>query len=132
MPESNAAAKKRQFKTNRALGIGDETGRIPPRQKEPPKLMNCNVCQQEMTVTKSNTELTAHAESKHGKPLEECFPGATALAEEMLAAATKNKGGDKGSSDGMTKAERKKKANAGMDDLLSAGLGGKKASGKKK
>eukprot|EP00977_Amphora_coffeiformis_P007468 scaffold1634_cov137-Amphora_coffeaeformis.AAC.7 len=133
MPESNAAAKRRQFKTNRALGIGDETGRIPPRVKDPPKLMNCSVCQYEMKVTKTNTELTAHAESKHGKTLEDCFPGATALAEEMIAAANNKGKGDKGGADGgMTKAERKKKTEAGMDDLLNAGLGAAKKGGKKR
>jgi hypothetical protein len=130
MPESNAAAKKRQFKQNRAAGIGDATGRLPPRVKEAPKLLVCTVCQSELKVTKTNTELTAHATSKHGKTLEECFPGATALAEEMLAAVAKGKSSN--GDGGMTKAERKTKAKAGMDDLLNAGLDASKKKNTKK
>lgn len=135
MPESNSAAKRRIQKQNRAVGIGDEMGRLPARVKEAPKLSHCTVCQAEMKITKTNTELDAHATSKHGKTLEECFPGATAVAEEMMAALAKNKGGSGsggggGGSGGLTKAERKKKEQAGMDDLLSAGLGGKKSSKK--
>lgn len=87
-----------------------------------------------MKCTKTNTELKLHAESKHGKQLEECFPGATQIAEEMIAALAKGKGGSgKGSgADGnMTKAERKKKEAAAFDDLLSAGLGGAGKKGKK-
>ena len=133
MPESNAAAKRRIQKANRAAGIGDADGRL-MRQKEPPKLAQCRICQLEMKITKTNTELTAHAESKHGKGLEECFPGATQIAEEMVAALQKGKGGS-GSGDkaggGMTKAERKKKEQAGMDDLLNAGLSSKKGAKKR-
>lgn len=125
MPESNKAAKKRVQKANREAGIGDESGRI-IREKEPPKMSKCSVCHQEMKITKTNTELTAHATSKHGKTIEECFPGAKETAEEMKAAL--NKGGKGSPSGGMTKAERKKKAAAGMDDMLSAGL----SAGKKK
>lgn len=131
MPESNKAAKKRMQKANRAAGIGDEQGRI-VREKEPPKMCNCTVCQQEMKITKTNTELTAHASSKHGKTLEECFPGAKETAAEMVAALS-GKGGSKGGSGkgGMTKAERKKKEAAGMDDMLNAGLNVGKKKGKK-
>ena len=133
MPESNAAAKRRIQKQNRAAGIGDEMGRLPPRVKEAPKFSQCSVCKFEMKITKTNTELTAHATSKHGKTLEECFPGATEIAQEMVAALQKGKGsggGDKASG-GMTKAERKKKEQAGMDDLLNAGLSSKKTSKKR-
>ena len=131
MPESNKAAKKRVQKANRAAGIGDETGRI-VRVKDPPKLSQCTVCQHEMKITKTNTELKSHAEGKHGKTLDECFPGAAEVAAELIAAAAGGGKGSKGSSGngaagGMTKAQRKKKEAAAMDDLLSAGLsGGKK------
>ena len=83
MPESHKAERRRVQKANRAAGIGDENGRIPARVKEPPKMANCTICQQEMKITKTNTELKAHAESKHGKTLEDCFPGAAAIAAEL-------------------------------------------------
>eukprot|EP00542_Grammatophora_oceanica_P021842 CAMPEP_0194028210 /NCGR_PEP_ID=MMETSP0009_2-20130614/2242_1 /TAXON_ID=210454 /ORGANISM="Grammatophora oceanica, Strain CCMP 410" /LENGTH=133 /DNA_ID=CAMNT_0038667537 /DNA_START=22 /DNA_END=423 /DNA_ORIENTATION=+ len=133
MPASNATAKKRQQKQNRALGIGDESGRI-VRVKDPPKISKCTICQLEMTITKTNTELTAHATSKHGKTLDECFPGAATVAAELVAAVSKGGGKSSsagGSGGGLTKAQRKAKAEAGMDDLLNAGLTSKKKKGKK-
>jgi len=132
MPESNAAAKKRIQKQNRANGIGDEQGRL-VRVKDPPKLSKCTVCQQEMKITKTNTELTAHATSKHGSTLEECFPGAKETADEMIAALQKGKsGGSGGDGGGVSKAQRKAKDAAGLDDLLNAGLSaGKGKKGKK-
>ena len=135
MPESNAAAKRRQQKANRAAGIGDEQGRLPARVKEAPKLIKCTVCSTEMKITKTNTELNLHATSKHGKTLEECFPGATAISEEMKAAVSSGKGGNdaggKNGGAGLTKAQRKAKEDAAMDDLLSAGLSTGKKKGKK-
>ena len=132
MPESNAAAKRRQQKQNRALGIGDEMGRM-VRMKDPPKLSKCTVCQLEMKITKTNTELTAHANSKHNSTLEACFPGASEIALELQAHG--KGGGGKGGAGGTeeTKAERKAKTQAKIDDLLLAGLegSGKKKSGKK-
>lgn len=128
MPESNKAAKKRIQKANREAGIGDESGRL-VRVKDPPKMALCCVCQHELKITKTNTELKVHAESKHGKALDECFPGAAEIAAELVAAATGGKGGStKGNDGGATKAEKKKKTAAGLDDLLNAGLsaGGKK------
>jgi type II secretory pathway component HofQ len=125
MPESNAAAKKRQQKANRAMGLGDEQGRM-VRMKDPPKLMLCTVCQQEMKVTKTNTELTMHSESKHNSTLEECFPGAAALAAELIAAAGKKAADASSNSGGATKAQSKAKDKAGLDDLLNAGLAPKK------
>lgn len=50
--------------------IGDESGRI-VRVKEPPKMSVCTICQSELKITKTNTELKAHAEGKHGKTCEE-------------------------------------------------------------
>ena len=86
-------------------------------------MSQCTVCQHEMKITKTNTELKSHAEGKHGKTLDECFPGAAAIAAELVAAAGgKGSKGSTGSGNGMTKAERKKKDAAAMDDLLSAGL----------
>lgn len=132
MPESNAAAKRRQFKANRAAGIGDETGRL-RREKEAPKMMKCFVCQQEMKITKTNTELKMHAESKHGKTLDECFPGAADIAKELVAAVSGKGAGGKGggSAGGMSKKQQKAKAANDMDDLLSAGLSTGKKKGKK-
>lgn len=122
MPESNKAAKKRLQKANKAAGIGDENGRV-MREKEPPKMSKCTVCHQEMKITKTNTELIAHATSKHEKTIEECFPGAKETAAELIAALNSGKGGKGGGSGGgTTKAERKKKETAGMDAMLSAGL----------
>lgn len=129
MPESNAAAKRRQFKANRALGLGDDQGRM-VRQKEPPKMSKCTVCQQDMKITKTNTELTAHATSKHNNTLETCFPGAADIAAEMIAVASKSN--ITGSKDqGMTKSQKKAKADAGLDDLLNSGLSNAKLKGKK-
>jgi len=76
------------------------------------------VCQAELRITKTNTELTTHATNKHGKPLDECFPGAAKIAEEMAQGSGK-KGEEK---QGETKAERKKKQTADFNELLSAGL----------
>jgi hypothetical protein len=134
MPESNAAAKRREQKKNREMGLGDEMGRM-VRQKDPPKLSLCTICQQEMKITKTNTELTMHATGKHSKTLDECFPGAAATAVELIAASNVKSTGKGGSSSGgavETKAEKKKKAASGMDDMLSAGLGGGPGATKKK
>lgn len=111
------------------MGIGDEQGRM-VRVKDPPKLSKCTICQLELKITKTNTELTQHAQSKHGKPLDECFPGATEAAEELKAAVGKGGNADnsQGQNGGLTKAQKKKKTEAAMDDLLNAGL----SSGKKK
>jgi hypothetical protein len=126
MPESNKAAKRRTQKANREAGLGDAQGRL-VREKEPPKMMSCTVCHQEMKITKTNTELTMHSESKHGKTLDVCFPGAKEIALEMIAAVAKTGVAAKGGADGATKAEKKKNDAAGLDDLLSAGLGKKGA-----
>mmetsp|Transcript_18891 Transcript_18891/g.22685 ORF Transcript_18891/g.22685 Transcript_18891/m.22685 type:complete len:132 (-) Transcript_18891:202-597(-) len=131
MPESHKAERRRVQKANRAAGIGDEMGRMAARVKEPPKMSKCTICHYELKITKTNTELTAHAESKHGKPIDECFPGAKEAAEDMLKNAQGNKG-KAGGGPSLTKAERKKKAAAGMDDLLSAGLSSGKKKGNKK
>lgn len=130
MPESNAAAKKRIQKANRAAGIGDEQGRL-VRVKDPPKMSKCTVCQLEMTITKTNTELGLHATSKHGKELDECFPGAAAVAAELVAlAGLKSKGGSstttRGQTGGLTKAQLKKKGEEDMLGLLDVGLTKKK------
>ena len=135
MPESGKMKTKRLQRANRDAGIGDAEGRMPSRVKAEAKLSKCTICFQELVITKTNTELIAHAESKHGKTCEICFPGAKEEAEAMKAAL--QKGGKGGASNGPTvsKAEKKKKTAGAMDDLLSAGLGGgaksKKKNGKK-
>jgi len=130
MPESHKAERRRIQKANRAAGIGDENGRIPARVKDPPKMASCTICQQQLKITKTNTELKKHAESKHGKTVDDCFPGAQAISEQLAQVGKKDsKSGAGGST--MSKAQKKKKAAADMDDLLSAGLSGNKKKGKK-
>lgn len=130
MPESHKAERRRVQKANRAAGIGDEMGRIPVRVKVAPTMLKCTMCRTEFKVTKTNTEQKAHASSKHGAGnYEECFPGAEKLREELLAGSGKGRSGSSGKAV-ETKAERKKKTENAMDDLLSAGLSG--GPGKKK
>jgi hypothetical protein len=128
MPESHKAEKKRMQKANRAAGIGDESGRI-VRVKEAAQMAQCSICKFELKITKTNAELKAHSDGKHGATLEACFPGATAISAEILAKSLiKGSGGssEKGTTDGPTKKEKKAKAAAGLDDMLSAGLDPKK------
>ena len=117
----------RKQKANRVAGIGDENGRM-FRVKDPVKVSSCTICQKELTITKSNTELKNHASNKHDKTIEECFPGADALAAELIAKGKPAKGGSSGSGGPtITKKESKKNAASGMDDLFSAGLSKGKA-----
>ena len=90
----------------------------------------CTVCQIELKITKTNTELKAHAEGKHGKTLEECFPGAGAIAAEL--AASRGKGGAAAAAPAANKGGKKKGGDIGdLDDLLAAGLNVGKKKGKK-
>jgi hypothetical protein len=130
MPESNAAAKRRMQKANRAAGLGDDQGRM-VRVKDAPKLSKCTVCQLEMKITKTNTELITHASNKHGNILDECFPGAAAVSAELVAAVSAKGGAATATAAGPTKKQSKAKANADMGDLLSAGLSVGKKKGKK-
>jgi len=135
MPESNKGANARRLKSNRAAGIGDEMGRIPARVKTEAIMLCCSVCKSELKVTKTNTELKIHAESKHGKTLEDCFAGAEGHAKELVEKSNAGKKGGAGKDsggDGMTKRERKKKETDGSNDLLSAGLSTKKKPTKKR
>lgn len=136
MAGSNKTERNRVLKANRAAGIGDETGRIPVRTKDPGTMIACTVCKSELKCTKTNTEMKNHATSKHGEAnYEVCFPAAEGYAKALLEAGKPVKGavagGKAGSGDGMTKAQRKKKAEAGLDDLLSAGISSGKSKGKK-
>ena len=136
MPGSNKTERNRQLKANRDAGIGDEMGRLPARVKDAGTMLTCEVCKAELKCTKTNTEMKQHAAGKHGKAnYEECFPGAETVAAEIqgkLSKGTGKGGGGKGGGDGLTKAEKKKKVEAGLDDLLSAGLGAGKKKGKGK
>jgi hypothetical protein len=134
MPEGHKAERRRQQKQNIKAGIGDENGKI-VRVKPEAKMAVCVECKQELKITKSNTELKTHAANKHGKTIEECFPGAEAIAAEMIRIAA---GGKKGGRDA-TKSDsksKKKPSKADLDDIFSAGLsagpGGKKKKGAKK
>eukprot|EP00578_Thalassiosira_sp_NH16_P009676 CAMPEP_0181109632 /NCGR_PEP_ID=MMETSP1071-20121207/18281_1 /TAXON_ID=35127 /ORGANISM="Thalassiosira sp., Strain NH16" /LENGTH=133 /DNA_ID=CAMNT_0023193343 /DNA_START=121 /DNA_END=522 /DNA_ORIENTATION=- len=131
MPGSNKTERNRQLKANRDAGLGDEMGRIPARIKDAAITMTCLTCKSVLTCTKTNTELKRHAEGKHGKAnYEECFPGAEVHRAALEKRVTKDRKEVKG--DGLTKAQRRKKAEAGMDDLLSAGICAKAGKGKKK
>ena len=134
MPESNKGANARRLKANRAAGIGDEFGRLPARVKAEAIMLCCTICKAELKCTKTNTEMKLHAESKHGKTTEECFPGAAAEAKAIIEKLNEGKGGGAkgGAGDGLTKAQRKKMNAAMADDLLSAGLSVGKKTGKKK
>mmetsp|Transcript_23178 Transcript_23178/g.66911 ORF Transcript_23178/g.66911 Transcript_23178/m.66911 type:complete len:134 (-) Transcript_23178:251-652(-) len=133
MPESHKAERARARKANLAAGIGDKDGRIPARVKAEAKMSLCTVCQFPMKITKTNTELKQHAENKHGKTLAVCFPDAEKVAEELLAALKGGKGKGGAAQQGKSKAQKKKDAVDGLDDLLSAGLSvGKKKKGGKK
>ena len=133
MPESHKAERARARKQNKAAGLGDENGRMPARIKAEAQMAACSVCQANLKITKTNTELRQHAENKHGKTLADCFPDAEKIAEEMLA-AQKGKGkGGAAAQQGKSKAQKKKDAADGLNDLLSAGLSGigkKKKGGK--
>jgi hypothetical protein len=127
MPESNAAKTRRLQKQNRANGIGDEQGRI-VRVKDPPKIIKCTICNHELKVTKTNTEIIAHASSKHNvSNIDECFPGATQLAQELITAIAPKSGAGAAGSSSKTSTTNNKKSQTATDDLLSAGL----AAGKK-
>lgn len=91
-------------------------------------MSKCTVCQLELKITKTNTELLAHATSKHGSTLSVCFPGATDVAAELTT--NNKKGVSTGDPGGLGKKQQQKAKNEGsnLDDLLSAGL----STGKKK
>ena len=76
MPASNKMLKKREQKANVANGLGDANGRMPSRVKAEQVNATCQQCSAAIRVTKTNTELHAHADSKHPKKsYAECFPG---------------------------------------------------------
>jgi hypothetical protein len=87
------------------------------------------MCHLELKITKTNTELLAHATSKHGSTLAVCFPGATDVAAELT---NNKKGASTGDSEGLGKKQQKAKNDgSNLDDLLSAGLSSGKKNGKK-
>jgi Zinc-binding len=93
-------------------------------------MSKCTVCQLELKITKTNTELLAHATSKHGSTLSVCFPGATDVAAELMT--NNKKGVSTGDSGGLGKKQEKAKNDgSNLDDLLSAGLSAGKKKGKK-
>ncbi|GMI57459.1 hypothetical protein TeGR_g41, partial [Tetraparma gracilis] len=98
--------------------IGDENGRI-VRVKDPGTLLKCSACQLALKVTKTNTELKAHA-TKEGKALEDCFPGAEAASIALAAAAP----GKQQVARGMASAAPagKKKPKEDLNDLFASGL----------
>lgn len=76
MPASKKQLIAHQHKLNREAGIGDENGRLPARVKPVEVHAKCTNCGQEIRVTKTNTELRSHAESKHPTfTFAQCFPG---------------------------------------------------------
>mmetsp|Transcript_19623 Transcript_19623/g.32147 ORF Transcript_19623/g.32147 Transcript_19623/m.32147 type:complete len:134 (-) Transcript_19623:151-552(-) len=130
MPESHKAENARRKKQNIAAGIGDENGRLPPRMKADAKMAQCIVCQAELKITKTNTELKLHSENKHGKTIDVCFPGAEAVSAEMknsVAGGSTGNGGKAGSGKGSKKVTKEN-----LDDLLMAGMAGGPGAKKKK
>ncbi len=129
MPESHKAEKRREQRNNIAAGIGDENGRI-VRVKTAAIMIRCTICGSELKATKTNTELTQHADSKHSKPTEECVPGAAAAAAELIAIAGAKDARSAPTAGTSTPAASTKKKNDDLDSLLDAGLNAK-SKGKK-
>lgn len=125
MPESHKAERRRAQKQNVAAGIGDENGRI-TRVKTVAPVIPCVECQHEFKVTKTNTELKLHAENKHGKTVEHCFPGAETISAEMQKATAKGTDSKPEASKG-----KKKVSKVDLGALLDAGLSGGPGSKKK-
>ena len=90
MPASGKILKNQQYAKNRAAGIGDESGRLPARVKAEEKNAKCSFCGIEIRMTKTNTEIKQHAESKHSKnTFAECFPGVDMTAGGTAGGAAK-------------------------------------------
>ena len=92
MPASNKMLKRREYAENKKQGIGDATGRLSHQTKAVTKMAKCTQCGLEVRCTKTNTELGAHATSKHSAhTFEVCFPGisspATIAAENAAEGA---------------------------------------------
>ncbi|KAG5183333.1 hypothetical protein JKP88DRAFT_354618 [Tribonema minus] len=124
MPESHKAERRRAQKVNRDNGIGDENGRI-VRVKDPVRMGKCTVCNLEVRMTKTNTELRTHAESKHGSTMEACFGADVAAAEAEAAAAAAAAAAPAGKKAGGGGGGGGKKGGGGdLSALLAAGLAG--------
>jgi hypothetical protein len=134
MPGSKKMARASQQRANIAAGLGDASGRL-VRVKDEKMKIGCSICSLELVVTKTNTELKQHADAKHSKTLEECFPGAIEESARMVAELEKVKGGGKDSgkkaAGGLTKKEKKAKEEADFMAALAGGASGKKKKKKK-
>lgn len=125
MPASKKMLASRQKAENRANGIGDEEGRLPARVKAAEVKAKCSLCGLEIRVTKTNTEIKQHHESKHPSSLfAEVFPTVSLDAPVASAAS--------GSSSTGTSAPAPEKKKAPKSDLSFLDDALKPASGKKK
>lgn len=76
MPASHKMLKNKEQKANRALGVGDEQGRMPSRVKVAETMGRCSICSTEIRMTKKNIEARAHYDSRHPtSTFAICFPG---------------------------------------------------------
>jgi hypothetical protein len=76
MPASHKMLKNKEQKANRALGVGDEQGRMPSRVKVAETMGRCSICSSEIRMTKKNIEARAHYDSRHPtSTFAICFPG---------------------------------------------------------
>ena len=80
--------KNKEQKANRALGVGDEQGRMPSRVKVAETMGRCSICSTEIRMTKKNIEARAHFDSRHPtSTFAICFPGhfdpTVAVVEEV-------------------------------------------------
>ena len=93
MPASHKMLKNKEQKANRALGVGDEQGRMTSRVKVAETMGRCSICSTEIRMTKKNIEARAHYDSRHPtSTFAICFPGhfdpTIAVVEEVKEAAT--------------------------------------------
>mmetsp|Transcript_32617 Transcript_32617/g.39020 ORF Transcript_32617/g.39020 Transcript_32617/m.39020 type:complete len:132 (+) Transcript_32617:123-518(+) len=94
--------------------------------------MVCASCKQIFLLTKSNADARRHHSGKHDKlTWEECFPEIAKIEADLAAELAAEAAKPKAAPVVKKKASKKEKA-ADMDDLLSAGIvGKKKGKGKK-
>ncbi|RIB06429.1 hypothetical protein C2G38_2217148 [Gigaspora rosea] len=70
---------KAQHKRERAKGSAQKTASSQLKTNEAAKTVICKVCRNTFLCTVRQKALKEHAENKHSKNLEECFPGFTEI-----------------------------------------------------
>ncbi len=90
MPASNKMLKRREQAANVAAGIGDSQGRLSHKEVRVAVMAKCTQCGLEIRTTKTNTEIKAHASSKHPtSTFAICFPSIPDPEKEAADAAQK-------------------------------------------